>query len=96
MTTTPTGENRPPLPPQAERHQAALTIGTAALGLLEDVCLGREPATSKTLEIIASGLRGAGDLVQGLSDRPRKPTGRRTHENQHPHLPATRHRPRTH
>ena len=79
MTTTPTGENRPPLPPQTERHQAALTIGTAALGLLEEVCLGREPATPKTLDIIASGLRGAGDLVQGLSDRPPEEANREAH-----------------
>lgn len=64
MTTTPQGEIRPTLPPQAERNQAALTIGTAAVGLLEDVILGRTEATPHTLQIIATGLRSAGDLVQ--------------------------------
>jgi len=59
------GDIRPTLPAESERHQAALTIGTAAIGTLEDALTGRLPPDTRTFQVIATSLRAAADLIEG-------------------------------
>lgn len=65
MYTSIEGDIRPALPTEAERHQAALTIGTAAIGTLEDALTGRLPPDARTFQIIATSLRAAANLIEG-------------------------------
>jgi len=69
MNTSIEGDIRPNLPTEADicasRHQAALTIGTAAIGSLEDALTGRLPSDARTFLIIAASLRAAADMIEG-------------------------------
>ena len=62
MSTSNQGEIRPT---EAERHQTALTIATAAVGILEDALIGRLPPDPKTYSMIANSLRAAAALIDG-------------------------------
>ena len=65
MTHHHQGEIRPTLPNESERHQAALTIATAAIGILEDALTGRLPPAPQTYQMIANSLRAAAALIDG-------------------------------